>query len=260
MTTARLSVPAQYLFRVDDLCPTVHAERWERLRLMIEQAGIRPILAVVPANQDRELDASPEAPQFWQQMRELEAAGAAIALHGFNHVCTATGRSLVPLHRSSEFAGLDIEEQQQRIRRGLKILRGYGLAPKLFIAPRHGFDRNTLLVLRKEGIPFVSDGFARVPFVRGGVKWIPMQLWSPVRQIRGLWTICIHPNTTDDGRFEELRAFLRSNAAQFTSVDRVTAEYDCKPLNMLERAYEIGAMGRLRFRRRLSCLQRRGGR
>jgi predicted deacetylase len=243
-----LPKPAQYLLRIDDLCPTVHAERWQRLRALIEEFGIRPILAVVPANRDRDLDASPRDRDFWNSMRAMQANGAAIALHGLNHVCSARGRSLIPLHATSECAGLDLDAQSYRIARGLEILRSHGLEPRLFVAPRHGFDRNTLLALREQGVGFISDGFARLPFVRFGVTWIPMQLWSPVVRATGLWTICIHPNTADNACIEGLRRFLTDHAPEFTSFDRVIAEFTPEPLCAFERALEVIAIARVRLR------------
>jgi predicted deacetylase len=243
-----LPKPAQYLLRIDDLCPTVHAERWQRLRTLIEEFGIRPVLAVVPANRDRDLDASPRDRGFWNSMRTMQAAGAAIALHGLNHVCSAPGRSLIPFHATSEFAGVDLDAQSYRIARGLEILRSHSLEPRLFVAPRHGFDRNTLLALREQGVGFISDGCARLPYVRFGVTWIPMQLWSPVSRTTGLWTICIHPNTADNGCIEGLRQFLIQRASQFTSFDRVIAEFAPEPLGAFERALELVAIARVRLR------------
>ena len=81
--------PAQYLLRLDDLCPTHSPARWERFRKVIEEFGIRPILAVIPDNRDPQLNGSPYDPRFWDQMREMEAAGAAIAVHGYQHRCHA---------------------------------------------------------------------------------------------------------------------------------------------------------------------------
>jgi predicted deacetylase len=248
--------PAQYLLRIDDVCPTVHAERWQRLRMLIEEFSIRPILAVVPDNRDRDLDASHRDPAFWNSMRALQAAGAAIALHGLHHVCCASGRSLIPLHSTSEFAGFDLDAQSHRIARGLQTLRSHSLEPRLFVAPRHGFDRNTLLALRQHGIGFISDGLARLPFVRFGVTWIPMQLWSPLTRDAGLWTVCIHPNSADDAQIESLRRFLIQRASQFTSFDRVIAEFTPQPLGAVERAYEFIAMARLRLRRARSGWRR----
>ncbi len=246
---ARIPVHARYLLRFDDLCPTVDRHRWERLIEIVREFQIRPILAVVPDNQDSDLMRSPADSGFWEQMRELEAAGAAIALHGLAHLCTQRGRSLIHLHRFSEFSGLPLEEQRARIHTGIAILRGNGLNPRLWVAPRHGFDKNTLAALREEGIRYLSDGMARIPFLREGVVWIPQQVWEPVRRERGLWTICLHPNSVDNDQAQKLRAFLVRNAANFTSFDHVAKEFEPAGLSLSEQAYAAFAMGRLRLRR-----------
>ena len=125
-----IPAPAQYLLRFDDLCPTVSRERWRRFRSLIEEFRLRPILAIVPDNCDPELQVSPPDPAFWEQMRALEAAGATIGLHGYRHLCSSRGRSLLGLDRMSEFAGVAIETQRAWIREGLRILRGHGLNPQ----------------------------------------------------------------------------------------------------------------------------------
>jgi predicted deacetylase len=237
--------PAQYLLRFDDLCPTMARERWERFLPVIAEFGVRPILAVVPDNRDHELEHSAPDPEFWSQMRAMEAAGAAIGLHGYRHLCNSRGRGLVPLHRRTEFAGVPEETQRAWIREGLAILRGHGLSPRIWVAPCHGFDRATLRVLRNEGIGMVSDGLARVPFVRDGLTWIPQQLWEPVEKPSGLWTICLHSNTAPDALVEKLRVFLDRHAGQFTSVDRAEAEFT--PLKFGLTAWAYGAIGLLRM-------------
>jgi len=241
--------PARYLLRIDDLCPTVCRERWERVARLIEESRIRPILAVVPENWDPELRVSPEDAGFWNRMRTMETAGATIGLHGYLHLAGSRGRSLVPLHRNSEFAGVPLEQQREWIGEGLRILRGHGLDPKIWVAPRHGFDKNTLKALRAEGISILSDGFARIPFVRGGVTWIPQQLWAPVEKREGLWTICVHPNTVSHRQIEKLAVFLGSHSGQFTSVDAVLAGFSPARLNPAEWFREKLALGRMRFSR-----------
>ena len=62
-----IPTPAQYLLRFDDLCPTMRRSRWEQYRNLIEEFGVRPILAVVPDNRDKDLDGSPADPEFWAQ-------------------------------------------------------------------------------------------------------------------------------------------------------------------------------------------------
>jgi hypothetical protein len=244
-----IPTPAQYLLRFDDLCPTHDIARWQACLALVQDFGVRPILAVVPDNCDPQLAVSPPDPDFWPRMRALEAAGAAIALHGYRHLCQSAGRSLLLLHSRTEFAGVPEPEQSQWIRAGLSILRGHGLHPQLWVAPRHGFDRATLRALRSQGIGALSDGFARIPFVRGGLIWIPQQLWGPVEKPKGLWTICIHANSASDRQLEDLRNFLASHAQQFTSVDRALAEFPPASLNPIERAYESLALGRIRASR-----------
>jgi hypothetical protein len=246
--------PAQYLLRFDDLCPTVSREKWQRFLPMIEEFGLHPILAVIPDNHDPTLEASPPDPGFWTQMRAMEAAGATIGLHGYRHICNGKGRSLLALHHRTEFAGVPEDIQRQWIRAGLRILRDYGLNPRIWAAPRHGFDSYTLHALRKEGIKALSDGFARVPFTRGGLTWIPQQLWAPVDKHKGLWTICIHPNTAPSSQVNQLHEFVRQHAAQFTSVDRVLAEFPPTRLGGTEWPYATLAQWRVQasyFKKRL---------
>jgi predicted deacetylase len=250
-----IPAPARYLLRLDDLCPTVHRERWQSFRELISEFHLRPILAVVPVNRDPALELSPPDPDFWNQLRALESAGAVIGLHGYRHICASAGKSLVGLHRLSEFASVDAKLQRAWIAAGLSILRSHGLNPTVFVAPRHGFDANTLSSLRTEGITVLSDGFARVPFLRNGIAWIPQQLWAPAVKTSGLWTICIHPNTISDAELEQLRAFLRAHSAQFSSIGQLLADFPPATLSLAERVYTSVALWRARtssIRKRLS--------
>lgn len=241
-----LPEPAQYLLRLDDLCPTHSRERWQQFADLIAEFRLRPVLAVVPENRDPQLEIDLPDPGFWPQMQALESAGATIALHGYRHLNRSRGRGLTGFKRPSEFAGIAEPQQREWIAAGLGILRGHGLNPRLWVAPCHGFDRATLRSLRAEGITALSDGLARIPFERGGLAWIPQQLWAPVEKSRGVWTICIHPNTAGDEAVANLRAFIRSHVAQFTTVDRVLAEFPARSLSLAECSYEWLAETRMR--------------
>jgi len=76
------------------------------------------------------------------------------------------------------------------------------------------------------------------------MMWIPQQLWAPVVKSTGVWTICIHGNSAGDEQVEELRKFLRVHAGQFTSFDRVMAQFQPRPLNIRERFYEMAILWR----------------
>ena len=244
-----IPTPAEYLLRCDDLCPTIPAERWWRVKSLIEEFSLQPILAVIPDNRDPELRISTPDSAFWQRMHALEVSGAVVGLHGYRHVCTNRGRGLLGLASTSEFAGVPAETQRTWISAGLRILRAHGLNPRIWVAPRHGFDRNTLDALHAEGIALLSDGFARAPFRRGSVTWIPQQLWGPVDKPRGLWTICVHSHTASDADISALRAFLAVHSDQFTSVDRVLFRSQPTTLTLAEYVYAEAALWRLKASR-----------
>lgn len=237
---------ARYLIRFDDLCPTMLRDPLERFLSIVTRYGVRPILAVVPDNQDPALNLQANDPEFWDRMKSLEVAGATIAMHGYRHQCTSRGTSFLGLHDETEFAG--VEESQQRIwiRTGLTILRDHGLSPRLFVAPRHGFDRSTLRALAREGLGILSDGFARRPFTRHDVIWIPQQLWEPIEKPSGLWTVCIHPNTAPATLERKLEQFLEKHAKNVTCFDEVIVGRQPVALTWTERARE--SMANLRVR------------
>ena len=241
--------PAQYLLRFDDLCPTTAGARWQRFMPLIQEFDIKPILAVIPDNCDPALVVEEADREFWQQMRAMEAAGAAIGLHGYRHLCISKGRSLVALQSRSEFAGVAEETQRLWIGAGLDILRGHGLNPRLWVAPRHGFDRATLRALREEGIGVLSDGLAQVPHTRAGLTWIPQHLWAPVEKASGLWTICLHANSASDQQVRALEIFLERFAPQFTSVDRVLAEWPERSRTVADRLFHQQLVMRIRLAR-----------
>jgi len=207
----------RYLLRLDDACPTWDAVRWERVLALADECGIRPILGVLPDNRDPDLVRGAADADFWPRMRELAAQGATIALHGYRHLAAYKGGGLLPLHVWTEFAGAPLATQQAWITQGLHLLRAQGLAPELWIAPCHGQDRNTLRALRASGITALSDGLASVPYRRGGIVWVPQQLWTPMEKGSGLWTILLHPNTATDQEIEALGNFLRAHREEFLS-------------------------------------------
>lgn len=212
---------AQYLLRLDDLCPTMDRMRWSWFADLIARYELKPILAVVPENRDPELMRDRPDPEFWRTMQQMEGMGATIGLHGLRHQCSSQGRSLIPLHGQSEFAGVAYAVQREWIGAGMQILRSHWLEPRVWVAPRHGFDGATCRALRENGLEIISDGWARQPFRRHGLTWIPQQLWEPVAKTDGVWTICVHPNTATERDVDRLRGFLDRYAVQFVGVSEV---------------------------------------
>jgi len=209
-------VPAEYLVRLDDACPTMDSGRWEGVLGMLASHSVKPIIAVVPANADPDLCLRPAEPDFWQDARSWAQAGCVIALHGYSHELRPSSGGLVPVNRFSEFVGLPINEQRRRIRDGVRILNENGLDPNAWVAPAHGFDSVTLQALKAESrIRIICDGFMRRAVHREDFTWLPQQLWRPREMKKGLWTICIHPNAMDEHGLRQLKEFIAARRKSF---------------------------------------------
>lgn len=214
---------AKYLIRLDDACPTMDIKKWEKFEILLEKYGIKPIIAVIPNNKNEKLKIDPPDPNFWNKVRQWQDKGWCIALHGYDHVfINNSERSLVPLNSYSEFAGVELELQKNKIRHGINILKREKVFPTAWVAPAHSFDKNTLLALKEESnIRVISDGFAFTPFKKGEFTWVPQQLWGFCQKRHGIWTGCFHPNTISEENFLDLQKFVAANYECFTSINEV---------------------------------------
>ena len=164
-----------------------------------------PIVAVIPNNEDRKQMKEEVDSQFWNKVRSWQKKGWHIALHGYDHVYISKSSGLVPFNNKSEFAGLSYEEQVIKIKEGWKIFKQENIDCKIWVAPSHTFDKNTLKALKEHTtIEIISDGVALFPFYRFGFKWIPQQVWRFRKMPFGLWSGCFHPNEMNDKEINDL--------------------------------------------------------
>jgi predicted deacetylase len=186
------------------------ADRWQQLEQLFDDLEIKPIVAVVPDNRDRDLVRSPDDPGFWLKVRRWQDKGWSIAMHGYQHLLMPTDARLVlPFYRHSEFAGLSLKEQSGKLRTALSIFTANGVRPGIWVAPAHCFDRTTLRALAAATpIRTISDGIARKPYLEDGFMWLPQQLWKLTPKIGGVWTVCLHPNSMSGLDVDSLRSEL----------------------------------------------------
>jgi predicted deacetylase len=242
-------VGAEYILRLDDACPTWDRRRWLEVESLVRRHGVKPIAAVVPANEDPALVRGSADEGFWERARAWQDAGWMIALHGFSHALRRSRGGLVPVNLYSEFVGLSAEEQKHRIKGGVKALESRGLVPKAWVAPAHGMDLLTLEALRTEsGIQVISDSFSRRVVRRRGFTWIPQQLWRPRAMGSGLWTICLHPNEMDGDGMNRLDAFLSGHWGSFA--DPKHAASRAVPYGLSDALFNAAFLAALRIRRR----------
>src|SRR5262245_40457250 len=105
-----------YLLRFDDLCPTMNWSIWSEIEAILIEYGIRQILAVVPDNQDPVLQVDSPANDFWKHVRHWQNRGWTIGLHGYQHRYVSSHPGIVTLRKKSEFAGLPVVEQEEKLR------------------------------------------------------------------------------------------------------------------------------------------------
>lgn len=203
----------KYLIRLDDACPCMFHERWNRIEEILDEYGVKPLVGIIPANADPDTMKWQEDGHFWEKAINWEKKGWEIALHGYDHVCISNEglNGLNPVWARSEFAGVPLEEQRRKIAMGGAILKEHGLHPKYFFAPSHTFDINTLESLRQEtDIRIVSDTYSLKPYKRYEFTFIPCQLGHPKEmKLPGVYTICLHPNNMDDEAIKQFEVFLK---------------------------------------------------
>lgn len=199
----------KYVIRLDDACPTMNFEKWHRMEELLDKYGIMPIVGIIPNCKDKAFKYK-ENPNFWNHTaKNWIKKGWIIALHGYEHNLDEYIRT--------EFAGIPLIEQQEKIDKGINIMNGHGITPVCFFAPNHTFDDNTVLALKKHPeIKFISDGYAYYPYEEKGMIYLPSVFDTPHKIAKnGVFTFVFHPNEMLDKDFDYLEKFIKDNREEF---------------------------------------------
>jgi len=211
-----------FLLRFDDLCPTMNWTIWSEIETSLLERNLKPILAVVPDNQDPGLRVGPAVEDFWERVRGWQARGWTIALHGYQHRYVTCHRGVVTVRKKSEFAGVPAAEQAEKLRRGVEIFERQGIRPKVWIAPSNSFDTATVSLLPRFGITTICDGYFRFPFVsRSELFWVPQQLFGFRPAPSGVWTVCYHHNRWTAADLRKFREDLGLHSTQIACLDDI---------------------------------------
>jgi predicted deacetylase len=219
---------ARYAIRFDDICPSMNWAIWREIETTMDDLGLKPVVAVVPDNIDRELQWEKPRQDFWCRVREWRDKGWTIGIHGYQHHYETQDSGLLRLNRRSEFAGISYARQFAKLRSAVSIFHREQLDPKVWIAPSHSFDRITIAALMELGVHTISDGLSRWPYKDpDDMLWIPQQIWRLREMPAGMWTVCYHHNSwteCDLFRFRnDVRRFL-SRILPFCDIPREFAD------------------------------------
>ncbi|MBS1586540.1 MAG: DUF2334 domain-containing protein [Bacteroidetes bacterium] len=204
---------SQFIIRLDDACPAMDHKKWRAYFDLLDRYNVKPIVAVIPDNKDPKLNIDAPDPNFWQEVKDWQRKGYCIAMHGYDHVYISKNGGLLKINNRSEFAGVPYDQQKIKLEKAQEIFENNGIHPEVFVAPAHTFDRNTLKALKSvTTVKTISDGYAMKAYNSMGFNWIPQQLWGPKKKSFGLWTICYHPNTSNEKEMAILETFLKEHS------------------------------------------------
>lgn len=210
----------RYILRLDDASPFCNLKNWDRMEELLDRYGIAPIAGIIPDNKDTSLLTYPYDADFWRRVQRWQNKGWCIALHGYDHVYRSPSGGINPVNRRSEFAGLTLREQEAKIKKGIAVLSRHGLNPKVFFAPAHTFDHNTLKALKnKSKIRIISDTVANDIYFKHDFYFIPQQAGAVRRLPLKIVTFCYHPNGMNEADFARLEQFINRHQSRFVGFD-----------------------------------------
>lgn len=208
-----------YIIRLDDASSKMNQENWTRMENILNQYNVKPIVGIIPDNLDPEFQAYEENPNFIDSIKRWDSKNWHLAIHGYNHLFQTNDSGINPVNAKSEFAGLPLEIQKIKIRKAYEFFLNINRIPKIFFAPAHTFDLNTLEAIRTEtDIRIISDTIANDIYFENDFYFIPQQSGKVRKLPFKTVTFCYHPNTMKEKDFIELEQFIVSNLENFKEI------------------------------------------
>ncbi len=210
-----------YVIRLDDASDYNNLSNWNRMEKILNSYSIKPIVGVIPNNQDSSMvKVYKKNNDFWKKVKQWQKSGWIIAMHGYDHVYITDDGGINPIQKRSEFAGVSLKKQEDKIKNGIEIFKSNGIIPDVFFAPSHTFDENTLLALKKNSdIRIISDTIANNIYFENDFYFLPQQSGRVRKLPFKFVTFCYHPNTMCDSDFNELENFIKENRNKFNGLD-----------------------------------------
>lgn len=201
------------LIRIDDIAENMNWDLMLKCEEFFIKHNIKPLLGVIPNNEDIELKKFKKKENFWDQIRLWQRKNWEIAMHGFNHVYdTQTHKKdFFGYGGASEFFGHSFERQNEKIKKGLKIFNREGINVRTFFAPNHTYDLNTFKALKTNGIYNIIDGYGLLPYKQFEMNFIPQLFYKEVMLPIGIQSTQVHLNYMDEMKFRNFEFFLKKN-------------------------------------------------
>ena len=207
--------------RIDDVTPDMDWDSFEKFKQLLDEYQIKPLIGVVPDNQDANLQRGTYREDFWEYVKSLQEEGWSVALHGYQHVYTTGKGGMFPLNNFSEYAGLDYAQQLDMLSFGQRTLRSHGIETDIFMAPGHSYDQNTLRALQQLGFRYITDGFGDRPYVmeKYQLTFLPIAFQSgkDIEKREKYTTLVYHINNMSEKQLEYQKNLMARHKEDFIS-------------------------------------------
>jgi peptidoglycan/xylan/chitin deacetylase (PgdA/CDA1 family) len=209
------------LLRFDDIAENMNWRLMDKCEELFDIYNIKPVMGVIPNNQDETLKSFPQKQNFWKIIKNWQSKGWEISMHGYNHLYTqdTNYKDYFKYGGKSEFFGETLFNQTDKIKKGLEIFKKNEIRIRSFFAPNHTYDNNTLLALKNCGINEIIDGYGLKPFTKEKIKFIPQLFFKLFFLPFGLQTTQIHLNEMNDKDFENFKILIEKKHKNIIKYD-----------------------------------------
>ena len=209
------------LIRFDDIAPNMSWEMMDKCQKLLNYYDLKPVMGVIPDNQDNELLKYPKRENFWEIVKKWELNDWSIAMHGYNHLYykETNKKDFFNYGGRSEFFGHSYEDQLSKIKKGLEIFQKNNIQIDTFFAPNHTYDKNTFKALKYSGIFKIIDGYGLMPYSFNGIKFVPQLFYKLHLLPFGIQSTQIHINYWSDKDFINFKKFIEKHHKKVISAD-----------------------------------------
>ena len=201
------------LIRFDDIAPNMNWSLMKKCENLFDKYDVKPLLGIIPHNQDKELEVYEKNENFWDQVRSWQKKGWEISMHGFSHVYDkkTNRKDYFGYGGGTEFCGHNFETQELRIEKGLQIFKQEKINIRSFFAPNHTYDENTFLALKNSGVKHVIDGYGLIPYTEKNLNFIPQLFYKEIMLPFGIQSTQIHLNYWNKLNYKNFENFILKN-------------------------------------------------
>ena len=221
------------LIRFDDIAPNMNWVMMDKCERLLNEYNIKPVLGVIPKNEDKDLLNYPLRENFWDIVKKWKSNNWSIAMHGYTHVYdTETNKKdFFNYGGKSEFFGHAYDEQLNRLKKGLKIFNNNQIDIDTFFAPNHTYDENTFDALKEVGILKIIDGYGLLPYEFKNIRFVPQLFYKLIILPYGIQSTQIHVNYWTDKDLIQFENFVEKNHKKIISLDNALSKENNSLMN-----------------------------